>query len=542
MDFDPPARVTIANASRLVDNLAICCGEELGASLYDRQRTARADSRTLFDQISIDHRETFYRRLAEAQAFGAASDGLSSHHPEFSARGGLTIAQRLVGWLVVFTFGAGLVTAPGLTITLAVGALASVFLLLIGLRFLAAGMKLGGGGANNTPTARLGPLPVITLLIPLHREAAVLPGLVKSISALDYPEDRLDIKLLIEADDRETLDAVEAMGVQERFEVIPVPPGLPRTKPKALNYGLAFARGDLVAIFDAEDHPHPGQPRAAAAAFMAGGDRLAVVQAPLSIHNGGDGWIARQFEIEYAIHFRVWLPMLARLRAPLALGGTSNYFRREALAEAGGWDAWNVTEDADIGLRLARLGYRAGMIAPPTEEEAPSGFRPWLNQRTRWMKGYLQTWLVLNRSPMKAMRGMGLSNYMLTQITLGGALLAAMTHGPLLVWILANAIMLSGFEAWHVTLFGLGYGSTLAAALASGCGASRPLTLLTLPLYWPLQSIAVARALYEMKRRPHYWAKTPHGAGRPASPAAPLPDHRSAGEREDNVIQLPLPF
>lgn len=222
---------------------------------------------------------------------------------------------------------AGLLAATEMTIGLMTGALAGVFLLLISLRFLAAAMGLGLGRKRNPPAVRHHDLPVITLLIPLHREAAVLADLVRAIGALDYPRDKLDVKLLIEADDAETLEASEKLGAHETFEVIPVPPGLPRTKPKALNYGLAFARGDLVAIFDAEDRPHPGQLRAAVAAFRAGDDRLAVVQAPLNIHNGAEAWLAGQFALEYAIHFRVWLPMLARLGVPLALGGTSNYFR-----------------------------------------------------------------------------------------------------------------------------------------------------------------------------------------------------------------------
>lgn len=535
------ARLMIANAPRLVDNLLAGCGEELGASLFERQGSVRAGSRTPLHQNSEEHREAFYRRLAEAQAFGDASDGLSRQRPEFSARGGLTVAQRLAGWLVVFAFVGGLFVDPKLTFDVAIVGLAGVFSMLIALRFLAAAMRLARGRARATQGPAQHDLPVITLLIPLHREAEVLADLVRAISALDYPRELLDVKLLVKADDRETLDAIERLGVHDTFEVIPVPPGLPRTKPKALNYGLRFARGDLVAIFDAEDRPHPGQPRAAVAAFRTRDRRLAVVQAPLSIHNGGDSWFSAQFELEYAIHFRVWLPMLARLGAPLALGGTSNYFRRDVLVEAGGWDAWNVTEDADIGLRLARLGHRAGMIAPATEEEAPVRLRTWMNQRTRWMKGYLQTWLVLNRAPIKAARGMGLLNFLLTQVTLGGALLAAMAHGPLVVWIIANAVMLNGFEAWHVVLFGFGYASALAAALASGAKHARLLTLLTLPFYWPLQSVAVFRALIEMKSKPHYWAKTPHGAGQGAPAFEPLAATYPA-TREDNVIQLPLPF
>jgi cellulose synthase/poly-beta-1,6-N-acetylglucosamine synthase-like glycosyltransferase len=445
--------------------------------------------------------------------------------------------QRLFGWLAVTAFVASLLVAADLTLAIGITAVAVVFGLLIIIRFAAAGFAM----AQRTPATRAvvadANLPVITLLIPLYKEAAVLPDLLGAIGALDYPRHKLDVKLLIEADDAETLQAIRDTNACSLFEVIPAPPGAPRTKPKALNCGLHFARGELVAIFDAEDRPAPGQLRAAAAAFARGDRRLAVVQAPLNIHNGRDGWLAAQFEVEYAIHFRVWLPFLAKMGAPLALGGTSNFFRRDVLVEAGGWDAWNVTEDADIGLRLARLGYRAAMITPETDEEAPAKLKPWLNQRTRWMKGYLQTWLVLNRSPSAAARGMGLFNYLLTQVTLGGSLLAAMTHGPLLVWTVASATTM-GVEAWHVALFGLGYGSALAAALASGAKHARFVVLLTLPLYWPLQSIAMVRALYEMKRRPHHWAKTPHGAFKPA-PETSVPGQSGRGH---NVIQLELPF
>jgi hypothetical protein len=508
----------------------------LGATLYDGHGAVRPRGRTTDTSIDKGGDTTFERRLAEAQAFGAASNGLPNQNPAFSARDGLAVWQRLVGWLAVVGFVAALVVTTEAAIATAIWATAAVFLALILIRIAAAMIAFVRPRPAATPILPDAHLPTISLLIPLYREAAVLPDLIEAIRALDYPPHLLDVKLLVEADDGETLDAVRATDARSLFEVIPVPPGAPRTKPKALNYGLHFARGDLVAVFDAEDRPALDQLRAAAAAFARSDPRLAVVQAPLHIHNGKDGWLAAQFEIEYAIHFRVWLPFLASIGAPLALGGTSNFFRREALVDAGGWDAWNVTEDADIGLRLARLGYRARMIAPRTDEEAPTRWRPWLNQRTRWMKGYLQTWLVLNRSPVQAARGMGLHNYLLTQVTLGGALLAAMAHGPLVVWTTASAF-LSGVEAWHIAVFGLGYGSALAAAFASGAARVRPVATLTLPLYWPLQSIAMARALIEMKLKPHFWAKTPHYARGPGLAAAAQPPRP-----DDNVVQLPLPF
>jgi cellulose synthase/poly-beta-1,6-N-acetylglucosamine synthase-like glycosyltransferase len=280
-----------------------------------------------------------------------------------------------------------------------------------------------------------------------------------------------------------------------------------------LNYGLSFTTGDIIAVFDAEDRPSPHQPREAVAAFRSGGSRLAVVQAPLLIHNGREGWLARQFQIEYAIHFCVWLPFLARFGLPLMLGGTSNYFRRSHLEAAGGWDAWNVTEDADLGLRLARFGDRAAMISAPTWEEAPARFRDWLAQRTRWMKGHLQTWLVVMRNPAKSAAGMGWVRLLSVQLSLGGSLLAAMMHLPLIIWMtLGLATNLVSLEGWHAVMFGVGYGGVVAAALAA---KTRPLpvhALILLPFYWPLLSVAMLCALYEMKTRPHFWAKTPHGA------------------------------
>jgi cellulose synthase/poly-beta-1,6-N-acetylglucosamine synthase-like glycosyltransferase len=200
-----------------------------------------------------------------------------------------------------------------------------------------------------------------------------------------------------------------------------------------------------------------------------------------------------------------------------------------------------VTEDADIGIRLARFGGVAGTISPPTLEEAPSGFGAWLNQRTRWMKGHLQTWLVLNRRPLRAMADLGLANFLAIQLTLGGSLLASMLHGPLFVWIAADIFVAGNLELWHFGLLGLGYASAVAAAFVSGAVKTGWRSLLLLPLYWPLQSLAMLKALWEIKTRPHFWAKTSHGKARPAArPPLLLPDLRQPVP--DNLTQLELPF
>jgi cellulose synthase/poly-beta-1,6-N-acetylglucosamine synthase-like glycosyltransferase len=206
----------------------------------------------------------------------------------------------------------------------------------------------------------------------------------------DWPRDRLDIKLVLEAGDRATVAAIRRRVASASYEIVIVPPIGPRTKPKALSYALAFARGEFVTVYDAEDRPHPLQLREAHAAFCRAGRDLACLQSSLVIDNGETSWLARLFTIEYAALFDGLLPALAKLGMPLPLGGTSNHFRRAALEAVGGWDPFNVTEDADLGIRLARFGYRAATIALPTLEEAPADLGPWIRQRTRWFKGWMR--------------------------------------------------------------------------------------------------------------------------------------------------------
>ncbi|RYG27740.1 MAG: glycosyltransferase, partial [Burkholderiales bacterium] len=434
------------------------------------------------------------------------------------------IVQRLTGWAIVVAFVYALFAATIATLAASMFTIGALFAIIIALRLSAAFHAFRKRPPVQTPRVHDSQLPTLTLLIPLLREGLdVVKELVAAINRLDYPASKLDVKILVEADDMATINAVLQTDPPLWFEIIPVPPGEPRTKPKALNYGLANARGSVIAVFDAEDRPDPSQPRAAMAAFQKGGSKLAVVQAPLLIHNGKDGWLARQFEVEYAIHFRVWLPFLAWLKLPLALGGTSNYFRKQALQEAGGWDAWNVTEDADIGLRLARTGHDAQTITPPTYEEAPAQLRPWMKQRTRWMKGHLQTWLVLMRKPFKAASEMGWLRFLGLQLTFGISLFASIFHLPLLVWFGWCLFQFNSFEVWQTALFVVGYGSVVIAAFAARTAHKSLLNLVTLPFYWPLQSVAMLCAFVEMKVAPHHWAKTHHGAKTPPQLSLPQP-------------------
>ncbi|WP_244498781.1 glycosyltransferase family 2 protein [Methylobacterium sp. GXS13] len=242
-------------------------------------------------------------------------------------------------------------------------------------------------------------LPIYTVLVALHREAAVVPRLIQGLAALDYPAAKLDIKLLIEADDPETAAALARIALPARFAVITVPPGMPRTKPRALNAALPLARGALLTVYDAEDVPDPGQLRLSASLFARLPERTACLQGRLVIDNADDSRLARAFALEYAGLFDVLNPALARLDMPVPLGGPSMHLRTRILRALHGWDPWNVTEDADLGMRLALAGYAVGDLPSATIEEAPARLGPWLAQRTRWLKGLMQTSLAHGRRP-----------------------------------------------------------------------------------------------------------------------------------------------
>lgn len=340
--------------------------------------------------------------------------------------------------------------------------------------------------------------------------------------------------MLIEGDDVDTLAAALAVSGAKHIEIIVIPPARPRTKPKALNVGLARARGEYVAVYDAEDRPHPQQLRAALAVFEDGGPELACVQAPLVVDNAHASWISSQFAAEYAIQFREILPFLAKLGLPFPLGGTSNHFRTAALRQLGGWDSYNVTEDADLGYRIARARLRTGTIGSPTWEEAPIAMNAWLDQRTRWIKGHLQTWLVLMRNPFRACADMGLKAFAAMQLTLACGLLSALVHGPLALIIVYAAISpenVLGPAGFILTVSG--YCTAIFAALTASAlsgDLSHARAALTMPLYWPLTSLAAYRAVFELLLAPHHWRKTNHGLStrRIMAAAAPQPSEASA--------------
>lgn len=373
------------------------------------------------------------------------------------------------------------------------------------------------------PSTEFRALPVVSVLVPLYREPETAPVLLNALVALDYPPELLDIKFILETDDAETLEALLALNPPPQCEILIAPDGAPRTKPRALNFALDFARGEIIGIYDAEDRPAPDQLRLIVEQFAAAPPDVACVQARLGYYNAHENWLTRCFEIEYASWFDAMLPGLFRLGMPIPLGGTSLFLRRGALEAVGGWDSHNVTEDADLGMMLARAGLRTELSNSMTEEEASSRPGAWVRQRSRWLKGYLSTWTTHMRRPLLLLKELGLWRF----LGFNAILLSAVLGYLALPWL------------WVVTLIGFwvdlraGAASEALGALSVATTAVLPIMFasaafglwrrgrlglvgwaLTLPAYWALGALAAYLALWELVVAPSSWRKTQHGVGR----------------------------
>src|SRR5215469_359741 len=266
-------------------------------------------------------------------------------------------------------------------------------------------------------------LPFYSVLVPLFREDRILPTLVARLKELDYPTERLEVLLLIESDDEQTQGAASEYPFPPHIRSMLMPPGQPRTKPRALNIGLHEVQGEYVVVYDAEDQPEPGQLRKAVAAMRKLSPDVVCLQARLNFYNRQQSFLTRLGAVDYAVWYNQFLPGLtsglARPGAFVPLGGTSNHFRTEALRTIGGWDPFNVTEDCDLGVRLGREGLRVAMLDSTTWEEAVPRARPWIRQRSRWVKGYLQTYLVHMRRPLRLLRELGPRGFTDFQVLVG---------------------------------------------------------------------------------------------------------------------------
>ncbi|GAS87074.1 glycosyltransferase [Mycolicibacterium brisbanense] len=466
-------------------------------------------------------------------ALHRAINGLREDDPVHSASTPLLGWQKPALWgllVVVIAFG---VWRPMQTAVVLIGLCTLAYLLTLGDRVLifkrglaSRPIVISDEAARSISDADL---PSYTILVPAYNEPEVVADLIGAMDALECPRDKLQVLLLLEADDQVTIDAAEACGESDVITILLVPPAEPRTKPKACNYGLHFATGDIVTIFDAEDLPEPLQLRRVVTAFRQLPDNVACVQAKLVYHNGHQNLLTAWFTAEYALWFGYLLPGMMVSTSPIPLGGTSNHLRRDILRKIGAWDPFNVTEDADLGLRIASHGYRTAVIDSFTLEEANSDAINWIRQRSRWYKGYLQTWLVHIRQPLKLYRTLGLRSFIRFTLVLAGTPIIAVLN--LLFWFITvlwflgqPAVVGEVFPVfiYFPALIAMVIGNFTVmymnmVALREDDRSDLLLAALSVPLFWLMMSVAAAKGCYQMIRQPSFWEKTFHGlAERPA--------------------------
>lgn len=465
------------------------------------------------------------------RALDRAVNGLRDDDPLRSASISVIGWQRVVVWALVAVVAVLGIWKPMQTAVVLIGlcTMAYVFTMVDRVLIFRQGLAsraivVSESEARATPDAEL---PRYTILVPAYNEPEVVADLLGAMSRLDYPPDKLQILLLLEADDEITINAARACITTDTISVLLVPAAEPRTKPKACNYGLEFATGAIVTIYDAEDLPEPLQLRRVAAAFARLPDDIACVQCKLAYHNGRQNLLTGWFTAEYGLWFGYLLPGMMRSAAPIPLGGTSNHLRRDVLDRIGAWDPFNVTEDADLGLRICARGYRTAVLDSTTLEEANSDPINWIRQRSRWYKGYLQTWLVHIRRPRQLLATIGLRPFIRFNLVMAGtpiiAVLNLLFWFITLLWFLGQPALVGAVFPWYIFFPALaalivGNFATLymnLVALREDDRADLLVPALTVPIFFVMMSIAAAKGLYQLIRNPSYWEKTFHGLAHP---------------------------
>jgi cellulose synthase/poly-beta-1,6-N-acetylglucosamine synthase-like glycosyltransferase len=457
-----------------------------------------------------------------------ARRGLERYYPLETSRTGLTTSQKTIVATTLTGITLVALQSPIETFHYVGGALNIVFFTVILLR-ISAIATCGWWKKHEIPHTRQSDakLPIYTILVPLLREGRVLPRLIMHLNALDYPKAKLDIKIILEQTDSETLAVAKELNLhnQGNVDIIIVPDCQPRTKPKALNYATQFAEGEYVVIYDAEDEPEPAQLRKALAKFAQAPPEVGCLQARLNYRNPDDNWLTGQATTEYCMLFDAMLPSFEKLKIPIPLGGTSNHFRADVLRRIGLWDAFNVTEDADLGLRLYRHGFTCQVLESTTYEEACWQFGNWLRQRTRWIKGWIQTYFVHMRNPRTLWQHLGARSFFAFQAIFGGHVLTVLAHPVFMVLLTTELVTGGAFSPgdsylgvtfWALALSNLSFGYIVSILLGFITLRARKIPgairkVLFMPFYWFLMSIAGYRAIFQLISRPFYWEKTEHG-------------------------------
>lgn len=363
-------------------------------------------------------------------------------------------------------------------------------------------------------------LPVYSILVPLYQEVAKLESIIDALRALDYPKHKLDVKIVIESDDDPLIDALARCNLPSYIQIIIVPASLPRTKPKALNYAATYAIGEYITVYDAEDRPEADQLLKSVAAFQQLPQEYVCIQAKLNFYNTDENLLTRFLSIEYIIWFEYLLKGLSICNFPVPLGGTSNHLKTEILRTIGYWDAYNVTEDAELGVRLYACGYKTYILDSYTFEESPIDISTWINQRSRWVKGFIQTFIIFVICKSKR------TTLTLPQVIATYILIGLSTYSFYCVpWIIVLATISTNTMVNYLwitnSFFAISYSYSTALYalkhLKTQHGTNSTfhlldyLALIIWPLYFILHSIASYRAMYEIVRSPFFWNKTQHG-------------------------------
>ncbi len=365
--------------------------------------------------------------------------------------------------------------------------------------------------------------PSYTVLIPLlDEEKATITLLLEALNRLDYPNDKLDIKFLLEEHDTKTASVLHQFSLPWHYQILIVPAGTPQSKPRACNYGLCYALGQYLTIYDAEDRPDPDQLKIALHHFNTSSPEVVCLQAALNYYNYRENILTRLFTIEYTHWFDSLIPALDSLHVPVPLGGTSNHFNVKILRKVGGWDPFVGTEDAEIGVRLYRYGYRVESIRSTTYEEANTSIVNWFKQRTRWNKGYMQTYLVNMRDPINMAKTLGIWRFINFQFFVGGNVFYQLANLPLWIFLFSTLFFYNEQieNLYPKTLLVLCWYnfiiSNIILMLAEFVATYRRRLYCLLPyvplkiFYWLLMSFAGYYAIIELLVRPGYWYKTKH--------------------------------
>ncbi|GAA3700849.1 glycosyltransferase [Gordonia hankookensis] len=464
-----------------------------------------------------------------------AVERLRDEDPEMSASLPFSRSQKIIGISLVVVVAVLFVLFPIVTVAVLVSIATLVYIVSLLDRVLIFRRGLVSGAiAINDDEARAiadDDLPPYTVLVPAYGEPEVVGDLIAAMESLAYPHDKLQVLLLLEEDDAPTIEAARDVGHHDLVTVVLVPPAQPRTKPKACNYGLHFATGDIVTIYDAEDLPDPLQLRRVVAAFRGSDDRVVCVQGKLNFHNSRDNILTEWFTADYGIWFSYLLPGLMVSRSPIPLGGTSNHFIREVIDDIGAWDPFNVTEDADLGVRIAGRGYRTAVLDSLTLEEANVDPINWIRQRSRWYKGYMQTWLVHMRRPVALWRILGPVGWFRFTLLIAGTPAIACVNMIfwliMVVWIAGQPKVFADIfpgPIYYLSLISLIFGNGAAiymnlVAIREDDRSKLLWSALIVPAYWVMMSVAAIKGMWQMLFNPSYWEKTFHGLSTSAEEA-----------------------